>query len=91
MLIFIPGDTFVDEKTGLKIRLKRGSLCAVDVDISRSKVQPDTLRELHFSCEEVEALYSIGFQKVNDHCKGKSYIFWLGRVILTISLVKMSL
>ena len=72
MLIFLPGDTFVDEKTGLKIRLKRGSLCAVDVDISKSKVQPDTLRELHFSCDEVEALYSIGFQKVNDHCKNCS-------------------
>ena len=49
--------------------MKRGSLCAVDVDISKSKIQPDSLRELQFSCEEVEALYAIGFQKVNDHCK----------------------
>ena len=49
--------------------MRRGSLCAVDVDISRSKVQPETLRELQLTCEEVEALYAVGFQKVSNHCK----------------------
>ena len=29
------------------------------------------MRELNFSCEESEALYSIGFQKVSDNCKNE--------------------
>ena len=48
--------------------MARRSLCDV---ASKSKAMP----ELQLSCEEVEALYAIGFQKVSDHCKDEPVMF----------------
>ena len=74
-ILFVSGNTIIDEKNGLTIKLNDGSLCSLDLDLTKSggnkkkvnNIESET--ELKFTCEEEEALYSIGFQKVNDNCK----------------------
>ena len=73
-----------DEKTGLTIKVLDTSLCpgsvgAVDSDPAKMMAElpsqdSSSATELLFTCEESEALYSIGFQKVNENCKREKVI-----------------
>ena len=50
-----------------------------DLDISKSSMKSHDDRtspekELQFTCEESEALYSIGFQKVSEHCRNEGIL-----------------
>ena len=80
MKSFSVGDeSFIDEKTGLRIKLKEGTVQCSDLDISKSSMKSHDDRtspekELQFTCEESEALYSIGFQKVSEHCRNEGIL-----------------
>ena len=73
-----------DEKTGLTIKVLDTSLCPGSVgavDSGPAKMMAElpsqdssSATELLFTCEESEALYSIGFQKVNENCKREKVI-----------------
>jgi len=62
------GEIWRDGKSGMAIRMHKGSLCAV-VD------RPEPLvTELSWTCQESEQLYGIGYHKVYESCKNDPFL-----------------
>jgi len=62
------GEIWRDGKSGMAIKMHKGSLCAV-VD------RPNPLvTELSWTCQESEQLYGIGYHKVYESCKNDPFL-----------------
>ena len=66
--MYVSGEIWTDDKTGMSIKMQKGSFCAV-LDSFKS---PAT--ELSYTCEESEQLYGIGYHKVYESCKNDPFL-----------------